>query len=1458
MAQEEDTEFKKLPIEEQCVHKIWKARVNGYEEAAKLFRAIDDEKSPEWNKYLGLLKKFVIDSHAMAQEKGLEATLVYVENCAVAGKTVGEVMGGIVLKCLGAPKAKTKELGMQIALMYVEIEKHEQCIDELIKGFDQKNPKIVATCITTVIQALREFGAKVVSVKPLVKKIPALLSDRDKAVREEAKQLTIEIFRWIGPVFKTQIQSLPQVVLTELEAEFDKAKNDKAIPTRYLRSQQQKQAVIAASSVDAEDEVDDGEFDRKKNFPTLAIKCKFLFLDGEADAAVEIDPMDLIDPVDILSKLPKDFYEKLEEKKWQTRKESLDALETLVANPKLTPGDYGELVRALKKVIVKDTNVLLVALAGKCLAGLAKGLGKKFQPYAVVCIGGILEKFKEKKANVVAALREAMDAMYPSTNLEAIQEDIFAALANKNPAVKTETAMFLSRSLTKTVPTILNKKLLKAYVTALLKTLNESDPTVRDASAEAIGTAMKLVGEKNISPFLTEVEALKMEKIKEYCDKAVITVKVPGVKKEARPATAPPKVAPKAGTAEARPVARPASGPAVKKGPAKKPAGGAAISKSASTKAVLPTERDMSPEEVDEQASEILTPDILSGLGDSDWKTRLSAVQNFQQALAAFEPKCGHTQVLVKVLAKKPGLKDTNFQVLKLRLDAVTQIVENFGITVTSADYIINDICEKLGDAKNCTSAAAALSSIAEAIKLEYVVSKVMTFAFEQKSPKVQQESLLWVSQAIKEFGFQINPKMMIDDAKKGVNSTNPTVRQATITLLGTMYLYMGNTLMMFFDSEKPALKQQIQSEFDKNAGQKPPVATRGPQPNGTKTPGDDDGEDGYDEPAPAMNLNDLLPRVDISPMITESLIAEICDKNWKTRNEGLVKFQSIMNEHKLLKPSLGELPPILAQRLVDSNAKIAQTAVEICQQLATSMGPGCKQHVRVLFPGILRGLGDNKVYLRSACITCINAWGDQCGYKEFFEGEMFADALKNGTPALKIEVWGWMADKLPNIPPKAINKEELIACLPHLYANICDRNADVRKNANDCVLGIMMHVGYDAMSKAMERQKPASKKDIQAALDKARPNLPVKPLPKSKQQAPIVQEEKRIVKSASSKAVKPAVSKPGTAAATSRKKEEDVDLSPLFQINNLKHQRLLDEQKLKVLKWNFTTPREEFTDLLKEQMATANVNKSLMANMFHDDFRYHLKVIESLMEDMYENLQGLICNLDLVLKWLSLRFYDTNPSVLLKGLEYLNLVFQKLVEAPYTLTDIEGSSFIPHLLTKIGDPKDAVRNGVRQLLRQICLIFAFSKVFAYVMDALKSKNARQRTECLDELGYLIETYNLSVCQPSPQHALKEIARQISDRDNSVRSAALNCIVKAHELAGERIYKMIGNLNEKDLSMLDERIKRSKKNPKPVIEVKTVHSVEIVNVPVEREEDSREMSGEDELPSEEEPNPKFR
>jgi len=138
---------------------------------------------------------------------------------------------------------------------------------------------------------------------------------------------------------------------------------------------------------------------------------------GDDAGGPEVDPLDLIDPVDILSKLPKDFFEKCEAKKWQERKEALEALEALTsANPKLESGDYGDVVRILKRLLGKDSNVIVVALAAKCIAGLASGLKKKFSPYAPSCLETIMEKFKEKKTAVVTALRDAGDGCFAAVS----------------------------------------------------------------------------------------------------------------------------------------------------------------------------------------------------------------------------------------------------------------------------------------------------------------------------------------------------------------------------------------------------------------------------------------------------------------------------------------------------------------------------------------------------------------------------------------------------------------------------------------------------------------------------------------------------------------------------------------------------------------------------------------------------------------------------------------------------------------------------------------------------------------------------------------------------------------------------------------------------------------------------------------------------------------------------------
>ncbi|NXM82451.1 CKAP5 protein, partial [Oenanthe oenanthe] len=1409
---------------------LWKARLNGYEEALKLFQKIDDEKSPEWSKYLGLIKKFVTDSNAVAQLKGLEAALAYVENAHVAGKTTGEVASGVVNKVFNQPKARAKELGEDICLMYIEIEKGEAIQEELLKGLDNKNPKIIVACIETLRKALSEFGSKIISLKPIIKVLPKLFESREKAVRDEAKLLAVEIYRWIRDALRPPLQNINSVQLKELEEEWIKVSSAAPKQTRFLRSQQELKAKFEQQQGLGGD-ADGGD-------------------DDEEEAVPQVDAYELLEAVEILSKLPKDFYEKIEAKKWQERKEALEAVELLVKNPKLESGDYADLVKALKKVVVgKDTNVMLVALAAKCLAGLATGLRKKFGQYAGHVVPTILEKFKEKKPQVVQALQEAIDAIFLTTTLQNISEDILAVMDNKNPTIKQQTSLFIARSFRHCTPSTLPKSLLKPFCAALLKHINDSAPEVRDAGFEALGTALKVAGEKAVNPFLADVDKLKLDRIKECAEKVELVYgKKPGgaaEKKEGKPIAGKAAALPgPAGDKETKDAAT-KPGPlkkasAVKPGvPPKKgkPAtaagtggAGAKGKKGPETKEIF--ESELSIEVCEEKAAAVLPASCIQQLDSGNWKERLACMEEFQKAVELMERSEMPCQALVRMLAKKPGWKETNFQVMQMKLHIVALIAQKGNFSKTSAQVVLDGLVDKVGDVKCGTNAKEAMTAIAEACQLPWTAEQLVAMAFSQKNPKNQSETLNWLANAIKEFGFSgLNVKAFISNVKTALAATNPAVRTSAITLLGVMYLYVGPSLRMFFEDEKPALLSQIDREFEKMQGQTAPAPTRGISRHSVG--GVDDGEEEEQEEV-GNDVVDLLPRTDIGDKITAELVSKIGDKNWKIRKEGLDEVTSIINEAKFIQPNIGELPAALKGRLNDSNKILVQQTLSILQQLATAMGPNIKQYVKNLGIPVITVLGDSKNNVRAAALATVNAWAEQTGMKEWLEGEDLSEELKKENPFLRQELLGWLAEKLPALRSVP---SDLLLCVPHLYSCLEDRNGDVRKKAQDALPFFMMHLGFEKMAKATGKLKPTSKDQVLAMLEKAKANMPAKPAPPAKASSRVVggaapakfQPTSAFADDLGSNTMesKPDLKKAKAGGLSSKTKgvqgkkvpskpnlkEDDDKSGPIFIIvPNGKEQRMKEEKALKVLKWNFTTPRDEYIEQLKTQMSTC-VAKWLQDEMFHADFQHHNKALAVMIEHLESEKDGVISCLDLILKWLTLRFFDTNTSVLMKALEYLKLLFNLLSQEEYHLTENEASSFIPYLILKVGEPKDVIRKDVRAILNRMCFIYPASKMFPFIMEGTKSKNSKQRAECLEELGCLVESYGMNVCQPTPGKALKEMATHIGDRDNTVRNAALNTIVTVYNVHGDQVFKLIGNLSEKDMSMLEERIKRSAKRP---------------------------------------------
>lgn len=121
-------------------------------------------------------------------------------------------------------------------------------------------------------------------------------------------------------------------------------------------------------------------------------------------------------------------------------------------------------------------------------------------------------------------------------------EDVTAGTAHKNPQVRAETVKLITRRL-KTIREPPNRTEVKTLTEMMLKTYEDGDATVREASAEGLGTLMKCVGEKAMVQYLEKLDDIKMTKMKEFFEKAEV---------KAKPAAATPAKKPPAPVAASR------------------------------------------------------------------------------------------------------------------------------------------------------------------------------------------------------------------------------------------------------------------------------------------------------------------------------------------------------------------------------------------------------------------------------------------------------------------------------------------------------------------------------------------------------------------------------------------------------------------------------------------------------------------------------------------------------------------------------------------------------------------------------------------------------------------------------------------------------------------------------------------------------------------------------------------
>ncbi|KAI8719860.1 hypothetical protein NCS52_00768300 [Fusarium sp. LHS14.1] len=520
MADEDD--YSSIPLQDRFPHKIWKVRKGAYEEAAKLFEKSPDESDPCFRPFLndpGLWNKAVLDSNVAAQQEAIIALCAFLKfggrDCCLRSRN--QTITPIVEKCLSSTRAATKQNAIEALLLYIELDVAGPVIEDMLPGLSNKVPKNVAATLHALTQIFHNYGCKIVDPKPVLKALPKAFGAADKNVRAEATNLTVELYRWLREAMKPMFWGdLKPTQQTDLEAQFEKIKAEgPPKQERLLRSQQE---AIDAAPEGGEEGMEGEE---------------------EGEDVGEMDAFDLAEPQDITKKIPPNFSDLLASSKWKDRKEAVDGLHQALNVPRIKETDFNEITRGLAKCM-KDANVAVVTQAAFCIEALAKGLRKGFGKYRTTVMQPIMDRLKEKKATVADALGAALDSVFASTDLTECLEDITAYLSNKNPQVKEGTMKFLIRCL-RTTRDVPSKPEQATICESGKKLLSESSPALRDGGAEILGTVMKIIGERAMTPQLEGLDDIRKNKVKEFFEAAEVKAKEKPKPKPAAPKAAPPK-----------------------------------------------------------------------------------------------------------------------------------------------------------------------------------------------------------------------------------------------------------------------------------------------------------------------------------------------------------------------------------------------------------------------------------------------------------------------------------------------------------------------------------------------------------------------------------------------------------------------------------------------------------------------------------------------------------------------------------------------------------------------------------------------------------------------------------------------------------------------------------------------------------------------------------------------------
>jgi cytoskeleton-associated protein 5 len=400
--------------------------------------------------------------------------------------------------------------------------------------------------------------------------------------------------------------------------------------------------------------------------------------------------------------------------------------------------------------------------------------------------------------------------------------------------------------------------------------------------------------------------------------------------------------------------------------------------------------------------------------------------------------------------------------------------------------------------------------------------------------------------------------------------------------------------------------------------------------------------------------------------------------------------------------------------------------------RIATGMGKAFERHSRLFTLPVSTVLSDQKATIRSAALQTLTAIAVACdGVESMVPG--FTTALETTNPLQKATLCQWIVDWFrDHDAPSSLDLNPWAALV---VSSLDDRSSDVRKAAQALLPTVIQCAGFDFVMQQTNSLKPASRSGAARLVQAAKPAAPVhtpnsttagkasmpsdttSPLPPPPESPPVtaVPENKPASKGLgirrklpqgigrpdsradnSDGATKPIpTSNKSTMAAMKAQIADSVSQTstlPFSAINpEVKKARLMKDANRWVNEGGPT--RKDLAELLQSQMEPYT-SKDLIIRLFshdHNAVNDHINGL-GVMADFYseasganENIEKLcIANLDLPLKYVSIKAHEPQPNLISKCLDVVEAVLAFLRHANYQLTDNEAMCFVPTMIYKV------------------------------------------------------------------------------------------------------------------------------------------------------------------------------